>query len=85
MPWPRSEPCQHSNLYDVDEDCVDEVLRALDEDADADDKAISSFLQTMASQDETARLQAWRKKGPVGKLHRLIVHIKYSNSRRVFF
>jgi len=30
-------------LYGVDEDCVDEVLQALDEDADADGKAISSF------------------------------------------
>ena len=72
-------------LYSIDKDYVDKVLQAVNKDADTDSKAVSSFVQTMASKDKTARLKAWRKKGPVSKLNTLIVHIKYSNSRRVFF
>jgi len=45
-------------LYSIDKDCINEVLQALDKDADADSKAISLFIQTIASDDKTARLKA---------------------------
>jgi len=46
---------------------------------------VATFFATVTSADELSRLRAWRKKGPVGKLHLLIIYIKHSNNRRVFF
>lgn len=34
---------------------------------------------------EAGQLEAWRKKGPVGRLHNRVVHIKDNSSRRLFF
>jgi len=46
---------------------------------------VATFFATVTSTDELLRFRAWHKKGPVGNLYLLIIHIKYSNSRRVFF
>ena len=72
-------------LYSVDEDYVDEVLTTLEAGSNTSSQAIAAFNATIATKDEATRLQAWRKKGPIGKLHLLVVHIKHSNQRRVFF
>ena len=74
-------------LYSVDKDCIDKVLDAInkDVDVDADSQAVNTFVHTIASEDKALRLLAWRKKGPISKLYLLIVQIKHSNARRVFF
>jgi len=45
-------------LYRVDEDCVAEVLEALERDEEADGKALTSFNTIIATKDEASRLQA---------------------------
>jgi hypothetical protein len=35
--------------------------------------------------DEAGQLEAWRKKGPIGRLHNLVVHIKHNSNRWLFF
>ena len=39
-----------------------------------DTASVSQFEAAVRSKDEASRLAAWRKKGPIGKLHNLIVH-----------
>ena len=48
--------------------------------------SVSSFEVVIngGSSDE-AKLTVWRKKGPVGKLHNTVIHIKSSSSRRLLF
>lgn len=46
---------------------------------------VSKFEAVLRSKDESSRLDAWRKKGPISKLHNLVVHIKSSSARRRFF
>ena len=48
--------------------------------------SVSSFEAVIngGSSDE-AKLTAWRKKGPVGKLQNTVIHIKSSSSRRLLF
>jgi hypothetical protein len=76
-------------LYGVDNDCVlDAALSDKDYDGDSelhDTASVSQFEATLRSKDETSRLVAWRKKGPVGRLHNLIVHVKSGSVRRRFF
>lgn len=76
-------------LYGVDRDCVLDVALS-DEDHQGDrelqDSAcVSQFEAAVRSKDEASRLAAWRKKGSIGKLRNLIVHIKSGSARRRFF
>jgi hypothetical protein len=50
-----------------------------------DTSTVSKFEAALRSKDESSRLDAWRKKGPIGKLHNLVVHIKSGSARRRFF
>lgn len=82
-------------LYGVDVDCIDDALR--DEEADEDDskdegeaelqdsKGVTEFERIQQTADELDKLKAWRKRGPLGKLHNLIVHARCSPKRREFF
>jgi hypothetical protein len=76
-------------LYGVDKDCVlDAALLDKDHDGDSelqDTASVSQFEAALRSNDEASRLAAWRKKGPIGKLHNLIIHIKSGSARRRFF
>jgi hypothetical protein len=66
-------------LLGTDTDCVKDALaESYDEDA-----VIEQFNKEVTS--EQTALIAWRKKGPVGKLHNLVVHVKGSPARRRYF
>jgi hypothetical protein len=72
-------------LYGVDEDCI---ARVLDEGAPvdlADASGVTTFVGIFRTDDEPGRLEAWRKKGPIGRLHNLVVHIKDNSNRRLVF
>jgi hypothetical protein len=51
----------------------------------ADASGVTTFEGVLRTGDEAGRLEAWRKKGPIGRLHNLVVHIKDNSSRRLFF
>lgn len=74
-------------LYGVDIDCIEDVPadRVDDDDAAAKEAEELELERSLQSKDEQARLQAWRKKGPIGKLHNLVIHIRNSPARRIFF
>jgi hypothetical protein len=71
-------------LYGVDGDCLNDASQASASELTM--TSVSSFEAVIngGSSDE-AKLTAWRKKGPVGKLHNTVVHIKSSSSRRLLF
>lgn len=48
-------------------------------------KKLSSFEDSLASSDDVQKLVLWRKRGPVGKLHNLCVHINRTPQRRELF
>ncbi|TKA70942.1 hypothetical protein B0A55_10806 [Friedmanniomyces simplex] len=73
-------------LVGVDVDCLQDACNnanALAEDEDTVDKAITTFRATV--RDDKAALAAWHRKGPVGKLHNLVLHVKSSPARRHLF
>jgi hypothetical protein len=77
-------------LYGADIDCVDEVLKHVDDDNDDENErgentTVSQFEQALRSRNEIAKLQAWRKKGPIGKLHNIVLHARATPRRREFF
>jgi hypothetical protein len=68
-------------LYGVDANCIDEASQS----SQPTMISVSSFEAVMNSGDDEAKLIAWRKKGPIGKLHNTVVHIKHNASRRSLF
>ena len=76
-----------SILYGTDIDCINDVLRHAEHSDDTDlyDDQVSKFEEALRSTDEVVRLKAWRKKGPVGKLHNIIIHARDGPARRQFF
>jgi hypothetical protein len=74
-------------LYGTDIDCINDVIEQTESEEDNDfyTSAVSQFEHTLKLRDEQAILQAWRKKGPVGKLHNIIVHARETPARRAFF
>ena len=71
-------------LYCCDIDCVEDALQNEDNDLSFT-SAVSRFEAILHGKDELAKLQAWRKKGPIGKLHIVIRHARASPARREFF
>lgn len=76
-------------LYGVDSECLlDSALLETDYRGDSelfDTSTVSRFEAALRSKDEASRLDAWRRKGPIGKLYNLVVHIKSGSARRRFF
>ena len=71
-------------LYGCDIDCIEEAIN--DDTSDLSTaSSISHFEAILHGKDELAKLQAWRKKGPIGKLHLVIRHARASPTRRDFF
>ena len=71
-------------LYGCDIDCIEDALN--DDAGDLSTIAgVSHFEAILHGKDELAKLQAWRKKGPIGKLHIVIRHARASPARRQFF
>ena len=46
---------------------------------------MSRFEAILRSRDKLTTLKAWRKRGPVGKLHNLIIHARATPLRHAFF
>jgi hypothetical protein len=46
---------------------------------------VSSFEAVINGGDDESKLTAWRKKGPVRKLHNTVIQIKGSSSSRLLF
>lgn len=76
-------------LYGTDTDCVlDADLMQSDHQDDGelqDSATVTAFAAALCNQDPAARLAAWRSKGPVGKLHNIVVHVKSGAARRRYF
>jgi hypothetical protein len=56
-----------------------------DPDAGIGTSTVSKFEEVLRTKDEQLKLAAWRKKGPIGKLHNLMLHARATPARRVFF
>lgn len=69
-------------LLGVDSNCVEDACQDRLNHDQIDD-TIQHFESTI--QDETRALIAWRRKGPVGKLHNLVHHIRASPRHRELF
>jgi len=67
-------------LYGCDIDCVEEALSTDDYSG-----TVSEFEAVTRGHDGQAALQAWRRKGPIGKLHNLVIHALSSPARIEFF
>ena len=71
-------------LLGVDDDCFEDICQDYDRDDDeATEATVRQFEATVRSEQDA--LKAWRKKGPVGKLHNLVVHVKASPAHRYYF
>lgn len=49
------------------------------------DKRVEAFERKVTLANEEQRLDAWRKKGAIGKGHNFVIHVNYSESRRQAF
>jgi hypothetical protein len=74
-------------LYGVDSDCNEDASQASQatSQATATMTSVSAFEATMNSDNDEVKLNACRKKGPVGKLYNTVMHIKESSSRKALF
>lgn len=67
-------------LYGCDIDCIEEALSNNDITGN-----VSQFEAILRGQDSLKALQAWRKKGPIGKLHNIVIHALSSPVRTEYF
>lgn len=67
-------------LYGCDIDCIDNALSD-----EAIHSGVAQFEQILRSKDKLAKLGAWRKKGPIGKLHNIVIHARATPARREYF
>nr|OQO32520.1 hypothetical protein B0A51_00929 [Rachicladosporium sp. CCFEE 5018] len=73
-------------IFGVDNECINQVIREAVDDDDFGDTAPQFGEMIRSSQiDDQVKLAVWRKKGPIGKLHRLVVHARASPARRKIF
>jgi hypothetical protein len=71
-------------LYGCDIDCIEDALQ--DDDGELSYcSGVSRFEAVLHGKDELAKLQAWRKKGRIGKLHVVVLHARANPARRQFF
>jgi hypothetical protein len=67
-------------LYGVDSECLEDASQA-----SQTMTKVSSFEAVMNGGDDASKLKAWRTKGPIGKLHNTVLHIKHNGGRRSLF
>lgn len=71
-------------LYGTDTDCIEDVI--INGSEELYDSKVSHFeTELRAIRDEKELLKIWRKKGPIGKLHNIIIHATTNPARREFF
>ena len=69
-------------LFGVDSDCIEDAcqdrlqLQQIDESIEQFEASVS---------DEQRSISAWRRRGPIGKLHNLVHHVRSSPARRHYF
>jgi hypothetical protein len=68
-------------LFGVDKESVEDARYDFIDDSTAGTQAVASFEATLHYGTEAEQHRAWLAKGPVGKLHNLVVHIKANNAR----
>jgi hypothetical protein len=68
-------------LYGVNSDCLKDASQA----SQATMTSVASFEIVINGSDKASKLTAWRKKGPVRKLHNTVIHIKENAARRLLF
>ncbi|TKA39987.1 hypothetical protein B0A49_13726, partial [Cryomyces minteri] len=71
-------------ILGTDSDCFEDGLLQL-VDGDIIEQIVDEFEQVIQSADEIKKVEWWRKKGPIGKLHNLVVHIMWTSQRRQLF
>lgn len=67
------------------EDAQHDFSQSQGDDAMSGTQAIASFEAIIEHGSDEARHQAWRRRGPIGKLHNLVVNIKGSSSKKKLF
>ena len=76
-------------LYGTNVDCVNDVIREAKKDNNANNDAltdlVSDFENALRTKDEQAKLKIQRKKGPISKLHNIVVYVRATLARREFF
>jgi hypothetical protein len=68
-------------LYSVNSDCLEDASQA----SQPTMTSVASFEAVINSDDDVAKLTAWRKKGPVRKLYNTVIQIKGSSSSKLLF
>lgn len=76
-----------SILYGVNVDCLEEALRSDTSEAEGlyDDSVAAFERELRAADGYQPMLHIWRKKGPLRKLHNIVVHARATPTRRHFF
>lgn len=80
-------------LYGVDAEASEDAYRSSQEATDeasqtareTNSTSILGFDTTLRNGSDEEKLIAWRRKGPIGKLHNVMVHIKGKSRRRTAF
>jgi hypothetical protein len=69
-------------LYGINKEASQDALQSARK---VDSAGITNFNTTLRNGSDEEQLIVWRKKGPIGKLHNTMVHIKANNQRREIF
>ncbi|KAM0707349.1 hypothetical protein Q7P35_003993 [Cladosporium inversicolor] len=72
-------------LSRVGEESLDDAVYDFTDDSIAGTQAVDAFKTTLQHGIEAEQHVAWLRKGPVGKLHNLVTHIKENNVRIAVF
>ncbi|TKA71177.1 hypothetical protein B0A49_11904 [Cryomyces minteri] len=73
--------CCKAVLLGTDSDSFEKGLKDKDT-IDVDDRIGAFEAAVTSKQDLEKRLKEWRKKGPIGKAHNLVIHVNSSDQRR---
>ncbi|KAI6788857.1 hypothetical protein KC343_g6741 [Hortaea werneckii] len=72
-------------LFGVDEESLKDAQYDFEDDSSLGTQAVAAFEAVLQYGTEAEQYLAWLKKGPVGKLHNLVMNIKANNRRRGIF
>lgn len=72
-------------LFGVDKESLDDAQYEFVDDSTSGTQVVAEFEATLHYGTEAQQHRAWLSKGPVGKLHNLVSHIKANNSRIALF
>jgi hypothetical protein len=67
------------------DDAQYDFSQSQDDDSTSGTQAVATFEAIIAHGSDEAQHQAWQRRGPIGKLHNLVISIKGSSSKRKLF